>query len=154
MRMQAQRVLVAFLVFWLPFCCCQARVAAHALVHLSHAEDAECCGSGHDEPSCCDSSESDDHGDCCGGSQERDGQERTKGSCCVACKERALPPSGPNAIDEVSASTVDFVATALLADATTSCTEGRAPSGTQRERGPPPRPCGRQALRFHSVLVI
>lgn len=153
MRPFVHRILVAFMTCWLPFCCCQARVAANALVHLSHAEDAECgasdcCGSG-----CCDSRESADHDDCCG-SDEGSTSKRTQGSCCVVCKERALPPAVPSAVDELSASTVDFVATALLADAPAAGADRHAPAHDRPDGGPPPRPSGRLALCVHSVLVI
>ena len=142
------------MVCWLPFCCCQARVAANALVHLSHGEDAECCASECCGSGCCDTREAADHGECCGGGDERGNRGPTKGSCCVLCKERALPPASPSAIDEVSASTVDFVATALLADAAPAGSDCHAPAIARPDGGPPPRPSGRHALRVHSKLVI
>lgn len=153
MALLSQRILVAFMACWLPFCCCQARVAANALVHLSHTQEAECCTSDCCGSGCCDSQEAADHDGCCGGDGSGT-QDRTKGSCCVLCKERALPPATPSAVDEVSASAVDFVATALLADSTTAGAERRAPAGHRSDGGPPPRPSGRRALCVHSVLVI
>lgn len=150
MRTLAQRILVAFMTCWLPFCCCQARVAANVLMHLSHAEEVDCCS-----PECCGSDAATGHGGCCdGGGDGKGTDEGPKGSCCVACKERALPPASPSTLDEASASAIDFVATALLAEAAVAGRDVCASVHARFGSGPPPRPSGRLALCVHSVLVI
>lgn len=159
MRLVAHRFLVAFLSAWLPFCCCQVRGAAQAVAHLSHEGGAtvadDCCSRATADDGCCDGDT--DAAACCDCGEGDDSAHRTpatKGTCCIACKVRALPPAAPGAIDLVAPSTVDFVATALLpdfaADPHATCHAPACPDAT----GPPPRPAGRTALATHSILVI
>ena len=159
MRLAAHRFLVAFLSAWLPFCCCQVRGAAQALAHLSHeagATDAgECCSRGTAEVACCDRDPGPDP--CCGpdgGAEPSHGAPATKGTCCIACKVRALPPAAPGAMDLVAPAMVDFVATALLPDFAEREQAARLSPATPDATGPPPRPAGRTALASHSILVI
>jgi|LauGreDrversion4_2_1035121.scaffolds.fasta_scaffold15201_2 hypothetical protein len=159
MRLVAHRFLVAFLSAWLPFCCCQVRGAAQAVVHLSHetetAQGDDCCSRGAAKDACCDGDA--DEGACCDSAAGEDSSDRapaTKGNCCIACKVRALPPVAPDSVDLVASATVDFVATALLPSPDAGAHASSPSSACPDATGPPPRPAGRDALSAHSILVI
>ena len=149
MHARARQLLVAFLVCWMPFCCCQVKAAAAAVAHASHSASEDrrppCCRARdqarHDAPAGTD--------DCC----QDGGADRTapKGSCCVACKERSLPPSLDGTA--VPAPTVDAIATAMLADGWTAAPGTVACLAHADDTGPPP-PGGRAALALHSLLLI
>lgn len=155
MRTLARQFLVAFLVAWLPFCCCQVRAAAAVVAHAGHAGAATtdgCC----DEPvreGCCAPAR------CCDAAPDGAGQGHdrapARADCCVTCKERALP-STPPAIDVDTFGIVDFAAEAVLAidDDDSACGRGSRSGPAARDTGPPGSPGGRATLALHSVLVI
>jgi hypothetical protein len=78
---------------------------------------------------------------------------KPKGTCCVSCKERVLPPA-PVTIDHDEVGEFDFVSTAVLADAAFGLDPSAAALLARRDTGPPRAPAGRQALALHSTLVI
>ena len=156
MRSRPGQFLAAFLALWMPFCCCQVRAAAAAVAHVAHV--AGIAAANDHRPACCreassgGGSDADGHDGCCDEQGGDDHGAPAKGSCCVSCKERLLPPAVQG--DLLPAMSIDFVATAVLADGwaaqagAVACPEARA------DRGPPPTPGGRAALALHSVLVI
>ena len=153
MRSRTGQFLAAFLACWMPFCCCQVRAAAMAVAHVAHADDGDrdhrpaCCRAQSAEPAC----DAERHDGCC----DEAGGDRgapAKGTCCVSCKDRSLPPAVQG--DLLPAISVDFVATAVLADGWAAQADAGAPEAGRHDRGPPPLPGGRAALALHSVLVI
>jgi hypothetical protein len=169
MHSRLHQFLATFMALWMPFCCCQVRAAAAAVVHAGQgtsvseqAEDSKlppCCRakaargkpqavSAHPATSsCCDED---------GAAQDTakdNGHGKSKGSCCTSCKERVLPPA-PVTIDHDAVGTIDFVATAVLAEGTLGLARPAAAPLARRDTGPPRAPAGRQALALHSTLVI
>ena len=170
MRPRLHQFLATFMAFWMPFCCCQVRAAAAAVAHAGQGTTA--CGRADDSnlPPCCRAkaahakaqAAANHHatsGSCCDdddaaeGNAKNTGHGKSKGSCCNSCKERVLPPA-PATIDHDAVGTIDFVATAVLADGTLGLVRPAAAPLARRDTGPPRAPAGRQALALHSTLVI
>jgi hypothetical protein len=152
MRTFARQLLVAFLVAWLPFCCCQVRAAAVAVAHAGHASGAAAATKA--VPACCRDDAGDDADACCAPDAPVGDTAPVKTDCCTSCKERVLPPAAP-ALDVDTVGTIDFVATAVLAvpEPVLPASACRAP-GLRADTGPPAPPGARLALALHSVLVI
>ena len=157
MRFRPGQLLAAFLALWMPFCCCQVRAAAAAVAHVAHP-----AATGEDHrPACCrekapgkasgKTPDAERHDGCCDESGDEQGAP-SKGACCVSCKDRSLPPTAH--ADLLPALSVDFVATAVLAQWWAARAESVGPDVRRSDRGPPPSPGGRTALAMHSVLVI
>lgn len=156
----AHRILAAFMVLWMPFCCCQVRAAAHAAAHAAagnptaawHA-DAPCCTGA----ACCGADESageEPAASCCAPDPGR-GQEPAKGKdCCTSCKERVPPPAGAVLLPTDSHGT-DLPPCQGHVLATTAA-DGPAfrVDSSHGDAGPPAKPSGRDALARHSVLLI
>ena len=173
MRSRLHQFLATFMAFWMPFCCCQVRAAAAAVAHAGQgtsvseqADDSNlppCCrakaahgkaqavSAHHVTSSCCN--EDDTAKDAAQDTAKDTAHGKSKGSCCTSCKERVLPPA-PVTIDHDAVGTIDFVATAVLAEGTLGLARPAAAPLARRDTGPPRAPAGRVALALHSTLVI
>lgn len=164
MRSRLHQFLATFMACWMPFCCCQVRAAAAVVAHTGHSTTASEQADDSRTPPCCRSRASDrtatavsDHhasGGCCDDDDSADAAHgKPKGTCCVSCKERVLPPA-PVTIDHDDVGEFDFVSTAVLAAAGFGLDPSSAAPLARRDTGPPRAPAGRQALALHSTLVI
>lgn len=103
-------LLIAFLAAWMPFCCCQARAAVHALVHsaLDPASGAahHCCSAAPEadecaDERCADADECGEADDCAGsaaccspgaaGADHAHKPAKAPQHGCGSCKDRVLP---------------------------------------------------------------
>ena len=164
MRSRLHQFLATFMACWMPFCCCQVRAAAAVVAHAGHSTTASEHADDSKTPPCCRSKASNgtapaasDHhasGGCCDDDDSTDtAHGKPKGTCCVSCKERVLPPA-PVTIDHDEVGEFDFVATAMLAAAGLGLDPATDAPLARRDTGPPRAPAGRQALALHSTLVI
>lgn len=153
MRTRANQLLVAFLVIWLPFCCCQARAAAQVLAHAALQSETERAGAATRQSprhSCCSDEKSTERPSCCDTSKVP-----AKDSCsnCITCKERVLPAAMPE-INHDSIGAIDMVAMLTAPIGVTVELRTRTHAGAAYDTGPPTRPAGRIALALHSRLVV
>ena len=164
MRSRLHQFLATFMACWMPFCCCQVRAAASVVAHAGHSTTASEHADDSKTPPCCRAKASNgtapaasDHhvsGGCCDDDDSTDtAHGKPKGTCCVSCKERVLPPA-PVTIDHDEVGEFDFVATAVLAAAGLGLDPATDAPLARRDTGPPRAPAGRQALALHSTLVI
>lgn len=157
----AHRILAAFMVLWMPFCCCQVRAAAHVAAHVAVGHAAS---TGEVGGSCCAAT------DCCGNEFAEHPGEAVDGcctphegsphapakgaDCCTTCKERVPPPAAPSLLpaDTVGAELPPWQEAPVVAAA--SDVPPRHARVLQGDAGPPPRPAGRDALTLNAVLLI
>lgn len=146
MQRISHTLVTLLLAAWLPFCCCQARAAMHAVVAKAAQtsdEGDECCSH-----CCCSDKPATD--DATSDAGERCPADKS-GGCCTSCKDRVLPASTtvPPA-DEIG---TDWIACAftLHSDAPIVVASSVGPG---HATGPPGVRAGRDILQQSSILLV
>lgn len=167
MRNGYQKLLITFMVLWMPFCCCQVRAASMVMAHLMHGSSEglreslpACCATqtAHARPSQASSpgsasgTSTELHG-CCSQDEDHNSRSPMGESCCSTCKDRALPPA-PAELNIDTLGTFDFVGSLFLTDIWNAHALTCDASIASHDTGPPLEPSGRQTLCLHSTLLI
>lgn len=145
------RLLALALAVWLPFCCCQARAVASAVLDGRTTSAGACMG---DRPACCRARVA--HSDETTAPTD-DGRSSSQ-PCercpsCLSTKDRAPAPPAPE-LDRDTVGQPDPVLCAVPS-AEEHQPGARAEANPTTFRGDPPwRVAGRRALERHQTLVI
>ncbi|MFO0783916.1 MAG: hypothetical protein U0636_09565 [Phycisphaerales bacterium] len=166
MKRPFHTILVAFLAAWMPFCCCQARAAVHAMVHstldgVAPAPHA-CC---QDEGTAADESSEDGCGSaedeacvdrCCGGAASSHDTAHKPAKApqqgCGTCKDRVLP--GGSFQLEPAGDDCQWLIFALQASGALAACEPAPACPTICRTGPPGPQSGRDVLQQSGLLLV
>ncbi len=129
----------------MPFCCCQARAAVHAVTRGVSTQPAPSCCT-----QCCHAEEATEGGNApCSDPGSKD----TRTGCCTSCKDRVLPAA-------ITLDTPDSFGTDLIFAAMEFSVLPDVPTNlfasAQREHttGPPGKASGRDLLQYACILLV
>lgn len=161
MKRPFHTILVAFLAAWMPFCCCQARAAVHAMVHstldgVAPAPHA-CC---QDEGTAADESSDESSDDtcvdrCCGADSSHDKAHKPAKAPqqgCGTCKDRVLPGGSFNL--EPAGDDSQWLVFALHVSSAWAACETAPVRLPICRTGPPGVQSGREVLQQSGLLLV